>query len=101
MRHRCLPMNAEPAVYPAKFLPNDLSFHRPDPVRARVSVEAQFGASQSHCRESAKWLRADLPETMRLPPDTGAGRRKPHPGDILYWVACLGGAFLLLIKATT
>jgi hypothetical protein len=31
----------------------------------------------------------------------GTGPRGPHPGDILYWAACLGGACLLLIAATT
>ena len=36
-----------------------------------------------------------LPET-RSPKPFG-----PHPGDILYWVACLGGACLLLLCATT
>jgi hypothetical protein len=94
-------MTAEPAICPATFLPNDTSCRRPDPVRARVSVEPQLVASQSLYRESANWSQADLTETMRLPPDTRGGRRKPHPGDVLYWVACLGGACLLLIKATT
>jgi hypothetical protein len=28
------------------------------------------------------------------------GRRGPHPGDILFWVACVGGAGLLLFLAT-
>ena len=34
--------------------------------------------------------------------DTRFGRyvNNLHPGDIFYWVACLGGACLLLIKAT-
>jgi hypothetical protein len=27
-------------------------------------------------------------------------RRGPHPGDILFWVACVGGAGLLLFLAT-
>ena len=27
--------------------------------------------------------------------------RATHPGDILYWVACLGGVGLLLLVATT
>ena len=34
--------------------------------------------------------------------DTRLGRyvESMHPGDIVYWVAGLGGACLLLIKAT-
>jgi hypothetical protein len=35
------------------------------------------------------------------PADTrGGGPRAPHPGDILYWAACLGAACLLLLAAT-
>ena len=42
------------------------------------------------------------PPRLQLVPDTrGGGPRRPHPGDVLYWVACLGGACLLLIAATT
>jgi hypothetical protein len=28
------------------------------------------------------------------------GPRTPHPGDIAYWVTCLGAACLLLLAAT-
>jgi hypothetical protein len=28
-------------------------------------------------------------------------RRGPHPGDILFWVACVGGVGLLLLASTT
>jgi hypothetical protein len=39
---------------------------------------------------------------LHLVADTrGTGPRGPHPGDVLYWVACLGGACLLLLSATT
>jgi hypothetical protein len=35
------------------------------------------------------------------PADThGGGPRAPHPGDILYWAACLGAACLLILAAT-
>ena len=30
----------------------------------------------------------------------GGGPRVPHPGDILYWITCVGAAFLLLLAAT-
>jgi hypothetical protein len=33
----------------------------------------------------------DTPET---------DRRGPHPGDVAFWVACVGGACLLLFLAT-
>jgi hypothetical protein len=36
-----------------------------------------------------------------LPPDTGTPRpRRPHPGDIVYWLTCLGGICLLLFAGT-
>jgi len=28
------------------------------------------------------------------------GPRGPHPGDVIYWIACLGAAFLLILAAT-
>ena len=31
---------------------------------------------------------------------SGRGPRAPHPGDIAYWVTCLGAACLLLLAAT-
>ncbi len=30
----------------------------------------------------------------------GRRRRTPHPGDVLYWLTCLGAACLLLLAAT-
>jgi hypothetical protein len=36
-----------------------------------------------------------------LPDTRSGGPRGPHPGDVLYWVACVGGACLLLLAATT
>lgn len=36
------------------------------------------------------------------PFETQEGRRRgPHPGDILFWVACVGGVGLLLLASTT
>jgi hypothetical protein len=34
-----------------------------------------------------------------LPDTPGSQPRRLHPGDVLYWVACLGGASLLLLCA--
>lgn len=28
------------------------------------------------------------------------GPRGPHPGDVIYWIACLGAAVLLILAAT-
>ena len=28
------------------------------------------------------------------------GPRGPHPADVIYWIACLGAAFLLILAAT-
>jgi hypothetical protein len=28
------------------------------------------------------------------------GPRGPHPGDVIYWIACLAAAFLLILAAT-
>jgi hypothetical protein len=28
------------------------------------------------------------------------GPRGPHPGDVIYWIACLTAAFLLILAAT-
>ncbi len=76
------------------------SSHRLDPVRARVTSGLPMTATQM--------LQANpryRPEAEGLGPhalvDTrGTGPHSPHPGDIVYWVACLGGACLLLLAAT-
>lgn len=89
-------MTADPAIAPATFIPNAASCLHPDPVRARVTAGLQLTYAESMQSESAEAGHQGL----HLPPDT-RGPRKPHPGDILYWVACLGGACLLLLSATT
>lgn len=93
-------MTADPAIYPATLLPGDPSCRRPDPVRARVSAGQQLVNSQGFPAHSS---RNTTDSAHLIPPlDYRAGAQgKPHPGDVLYWVACLGGACLLLIKATT
>jgi hypothetical protein len=93
-------MTADPATYPATIvLEGGASSRRTDPVRARVCGGQQLVNSQSVAMGSAD--RAAV-EAAHLPSDTrGGGRCGPHPGDVLYWVACLGGAGLLLLCATT
>jgi hypothetical protein len=64
-----------------------------------VTVPQQLTNDQILQADAATHSAADV---LHLPPDTrGGGPRGPHPGDVLYWVACVGGACLLLIAATT
>ena len=60
-------------------------------VKSRASgIQASAGAvSTPH-----------MPAHFALNPTTPRARRGPHPGDILFWVACVGGAGLLLFLAT-
>jgi hypothetical protein len=38
---------------------------------------------------------------MYRPAETNSGGpRAPHPGDIAYWITCLGAACLLLLAST-
>jgi hypothetical protein len=95
-------MTAEPAIYPATFAPLPASIRALDPVRSRVTVPAQLTNDQILRAESAAYQAESERLGIHLVPETrGGGPRGPHPGDILYWVACLGGACLLLIAATT
>lgn len=90
-------MNAGPATYPAPFAAGQ----RFDPVRSRVVVQLQLTNDQMLQADSAA-RPVEAAHPLRLLPDTrGGGPRRPHPGDVLYWVACLGGACLLIILATT
>ena len=90
-------MTAEPVTYSTLFV---VPSNRPDPVRARVSGGQQIVYSQGLQFTSAN--HAGMDHGTPLPPDTrNGGPRRPHPGDVLYWVACLGGACLLLLCATT
>jgi hypothetical protein len=94
-------MIADPATYPAMIvLEGGASSRRADPVRARVSSGQQLVNSQNLAMGSADRAAVktghrglDFPHEIR-----GGG---PHPCDVLYWVACLGGAGLLLLCATT
>ena len=93
------------------------SFSRHDPVRSRVKFEQPLtNYERLHPfvfeETPAKTFRIPLP-AFKLPriaaktpavdanslPDTGRPRR-PHPGDIFYWVTCLGGVCLLLLAST-
>lgn len=76
-----------------------------DPVRARVRVEPVVtNAERLQAVEAARAQTSQrrAPLGVNALRDTRFGRyiENMHPGDIVYWVACLGGACLLLIKAT-
>jgi hypothetical protein len=83
------------------------------PPRRLDRIRARFAAARTH-----RSLKADdnsvhvMPALTRsenqedrglhLIADTrGTRPRGPHPGDVIYWVACLGGACLLLLCATS
>jgi hypothetical protein len=67
-------------------------------VRARVTARQQLTNDQIPQADAMARPAIDL---LHLPPDTrGGGPRGPHPGDVLYWAACIGGACLLLMAAT-
>jgi hypothetical protein len=80
-------MTIDPSTYPAIFIPHC----EPSPSRritAAVSQPLPDAPSSGFA-----WLHPWA--------DSRGGRpRGPHPGDILYWVACLGGVCLLLLSAT-
>ena len=94
------------AATPATFAANSQS--RPfDPVRARVQcapvvTNAERLQAQEAALAAAQRRRNRAPLGMDMLRDTRLGRyvQNLHPGDVVYWVAGLGGACLLLIKAT-
>jgi hypothetical protein len=91
-------MIANPANCPATFAPVAALALGFDRVRARVTVPQQLTNDQMPQADAMARPAVDL---FHLPPDTrGGGPRGPHPGDVLYWVACVGGACLLLMAAT-
>jgi hypothetical protein len=93
----CLTMIANPANCPATLAPFAALALGADRVRARVTVPQQLTNDQV---PQADVMARRPPDVLRLPPDTrGGGPRGPHPGDVLFWVACVGGACLLLMAA--
>jgi hypothetical protein len=96
-------MTANQATYAAILAMDGASSRRANLVRAQVGG----------CEEPASCQNLEIAKTHRpegrveqcgphLLADTrGARPRGPHPCDVLYWVACLGGACLLLLSATT
>jgi hypothetical protein len=91
-------MIANPIANPALFVIPGGSPRLQDPVKARVAAPRQvtnFEALQASTTAAPHRGLHLLGETAIV------DRRRPHPGDVLYWVACLGGVCLLLLSATT
>jgi len=60
-------------------------------ARAANATEKTESPSHAYAAQGNLYVLADT---------RGGGPRIPHPGDILFWVVCLGGACLLLLIAT-
>jgi hypothetical protein len=93
-------MIANQSVSPALFVIPGGSPRHMDPVKARVAAPRQITNFEqlqaiSMASEAANRGPHLIPATIK------GSRRRPHPGDVLYWVACLGGVCLLLLSATT
>jgi hypothetical protein len=93
-------MTANQAAYAAILAMDGAPTRRIDRDRARLA-----DSRNSSNLQSARGFNGEAQSENRglhLVADTrGTGPRGPHPGDVLYWVACLGGACLLLLTATT
>jgi hypothetical protein len=101
---------------PATFL--ETTHCRPDTVPSRVAYHHPLTEYEKQQAEAAAELEAsmtprrrfDLPPMPELLPDGTAVVVEPEPrhwlaertnlGDVVYWVACFGGACLLLLCAT-
>jgi hypothetical protein len=97
-------MTTDLATYSEALAISAAACAHPDPVRSRVAYQPQltnFEKLQAYESQSARPgevrmnnIGVDLPGTRAPRP------RRPHPGDVLYWVACLGGVCGLLLCAT-
>jgi hypothetical protein len=88
--------------------------HRPDPVPSRVAYhhplteyekqQAELAAEEERCAPRSRFALPPLPQIDEngLAVDGGQPswvERYTHPTDVVYWVACFGGACLLLLAA--
>ncbi|HEX3571869.1 MAG TPA: hypothetical protein VHU44_13695 [Acidobacteriaceae bacterium] len=84
---------------------------RPDAVPSRVAYHHPLTEFEKLQAELVQEQQPAPKRRFSLPSETGGtiafapepqthGRRIPHPGDLVYWVACLGGGCLLLLCAT-
>jgi len=92
-----------------------VSCRRPDPVPSRVAYhhpltefekqQAELAAEQEAGRApKSRFTLPPVPENQSSVPVVAEGQQgllsRAHPSDVVYWVACLGGACLLLLCAT-
>lgn len=81
-----------PAVSAARLrpsvVPSRVAYHHP--ITNYERLQAELAAEQQADHMPAHRGRFGFPETRH---------GGPHPGDIAYWVACVGGAGMLLLCA--
>jgi hypothetical protein len=94
-------MTTNQAAYAAILAMDGQPSRRLDRVRARMATNRNVRNPQD--LRAFRSERQPQNPGLHLVADTrGTGpARGLHPGDVLYWVACLGGACLLLLCATT
>lgn len=68
-------------------VPSRVAYHHPITNHERLQAEM----AAEHVEQPATGRHFGLPDTRH---------GGPHPGDVVYWVACLGGACLLVLCAT-
>ena len=86
-------MTANPTANPAAVTPMFPYRQGLDTVRARVTVSQQLTNDQMiQAVETAPYA-ADVVHLPRI-------SRGLHPGDVLYWVTCVGASLLLIVAAT-
>lgn len=99
---------------PATCLQNPCNTHHPDPVPSRVAYHHPLTEYEKQQAElAAEEERRGPRSRFNLPPvpqieETGLAvetaqpswlQSHTHPSDVVYWVACFGGACLLLLCA--
>ena len=108
-------MNADSATCLPSFFPESASC-RPDPVPSRVAYhhplteyekqQAELAAEEANHAPKGRFALPPLPEIetgvdlSASAPSSHGFVTRAHPSDVIYWLACLGGACLLLLCAT-
>ena len=95
-------MTTNQAAYAALLAMDGPPPRRIDRIRAHISASKTLSAVSAVRTAGSFGLHRpnENSGTATLNPLSDSGPRSLHPGDILYWVACLGGACLLLVCAT-
>jgi hypothetical protein len=108
-------MNADSATCLQSSVLEPAHCRRPDLVPSRVAYhhplteyekqQAELAAEQEAGRSPrSRFTLPPVPETQTTTELSTTGSQgllsRAHPSDVMYWVACLGGAGLLLLSAT-